>query len=239
MNLADLRARLTRAEKANDLEKLLNQTDDGLPWHDFVWMLQFPAFIGAGILVAFMASDAKPQDAAPPPAQLITLAVLGLLGAAMHFLHPFFRNQVQKKQYRVRKKGLVVPAALVQANSMWGQVDEWLYGSVLISLDPEVVSRPNLLADAGEIIFATKDKDRSTLPKDQREVAWTLYHELVPVRSVKVPESLTPGLSKCIMASVQLPPEALCEGPLLFALALPNDLDPTAIAILPEAAGKA
>ncbi|MFT7536359.1 MAG: hypothetical protein ACI85K_002313, partial [Hyphomicrobiaceae bacterium] len=78
-----------------------------------------------------------------------------------------------------------------------------------------------------------------TLPKDQRETAWSLYNELAPVRAVKVPDSLTPGLSKCLMASVLLPPEALSEGSLLFALALPNELDPNAIAVLPEASLKA
>lgn len=238
MNLADLRSRLSRSEKAGDLEKLLNQTDDGLPWNDFVWMLQFPAFLGAGILVAYMASDARPEDSSPPAGQLLALAVLALCGTAMHFLHPFFRNREQKLQYRLRKKGLVVPAALVQANAMWGQVDEWVYGNVLVSLDPDVVSQPNLLVDAAKNVFAIKSADRSTLPKDQRETAWMLYNELAPIRAVKVPESLTPGLSKCLMASVLLPPEALSEGSLLFALALPHELDPNAIAVLPEASRK-
>ncbi|MFT4515597.1 MAG: hypothetical protein ACI89X_004941 [Planctomycetota bacterium] len=235
MNLADLRSRLSRSEKKGDLEKLLNQTDDELPWHDLIWMLQFPAFLGAGILVAYMASAANPEDTGPPVGQMLALAILVLCGTAMHFLHPFFRNRVQKLQRRLRKKGLVVPVALVQANSMWGQVDEWLYGSVLVSLDPDGVTQPNLLVAAAENVFALKSADRSTLPKDQRETAWNLYNELAPVRAVKVPESLTPGLSKCLLASVLLPPEALCEGSLLFALALPNDLDPNAIAILPEA----
>lgn len=239
MNLADLRSRLSRSEKAGDLEKLLNQNDDGLPWNDFVWMLQFPAFCGAGIVAAYMASAARPEDSSPPVDQLLALAILALCGTAMHFLHPLFRSREQKLQYRLRKKGLVVPVALVQANALWGHVDEWVYGNILVSLDPDAVSQPNLLVDAAKYVFALKSIDRSTLPKDQREIAWNLYNELAPVRAVKVPDSLTPGLSKCLMASVLLPPEALSEGSLLFALALPNELDPNAIAVLPEATLKA
>ena len=235
MNLADQRARLTRAQKADKLEKLLAAADEGLPWNDFVLLLQIPAFLGAAIQVAYMANNIPPGADGPPAEEVLWLMVLVLLGTAMHFLHPLFRNRIQKIRHRVRTKGIVLPAAIVQANSQWGEVDDWMYGSVLISLDPEVTHQPKLLVDAADKIFAIKHVDRSTLPHDQRAVAWSLYNELAPIRFIKVPESLTPGLSKCIMACVLLPPEPLREGPLLFALALPNELDPNAIAMLPEA----
>jgi len=238
MNLADVRSRLTRAEKASELEKVLAKADESLPWSDMVWLLQFPAFVGAAIQVTYMGLNAKPEDDAPPTPEILWLVALLLIGVAMHFLHPLFRTPLQKLRLRVRKKGLVLPAAIVQANTLWGESDQWMYGSVLISFDPDVVKQPKLLVDAAENLFALKHVDRSTLPKEQREVAWSLYNELAPVKSVKVPESLTPGLSKCIMACVLLPPEPLREGSLLFALAVPNNLDPDAVAMLPSAVEK-
>jgi len=234
MNLSDVRGRLSKLERKEDLEKLLATVDEGLPWHDFVWMLQFPAYIGAAIQVTMMGMNAKEGDDGPPGEEMAWLLLLVLIGVAMKFLHPLFRNKLQKLRRRVRKKGFVLPAALVQANSLWGQVENWVHGSVLICFDPNIVNKPELLTEAAKSVFALKGVDRSTLPKDQRALAWSLYHELAPVRSIKVPESLTGGLKNCIMATVQLPPEALCEGSLLFALAVPDNLDPNAIAMLPE-----
>lgn len=234
MNLTDVRKRLSKLEGKEDLEKLLATEDEGLPWHDFVWMLQFPAYVGAAIQVTVMGMSAKEGDDGPPGEEMLWLLFLVFLGVAMKFLHPFFRNKVQKLRRRVRKKGLVLPAALVQANSLWGQVDDWVYGSVLICFDPAIVNKPDMLTLAAKEIFALKSVDRGALPKEQRAIAWSLYNELAPVRSVKVPETLTNGLKNCIMATVQLPPEALCEGELLFALAVPDNLDPNAIAMLPE-----
>lgn len=234
MNLAEMRGRLTKLEKEGDLEKLLASADEGLAWNDFVWMLQFPAFIGAAIQITYMGLNAKEGDESPPGEELLWMLVLVLIGAAMRFLHPLFRNKIQKLRFRVRRKGFVVPGALVQANAMWGKVDDWVHGSILICFDANILNQPNLLVDAAQAIFALKNVDRSTLPKEQRAVAWSIYNELAPVRSVKVPESLTKGLKDCIMATVLLPPEALCEGSLLFALAVKDNLDPNAVAVLPE-----
>jgi len=235
MNLSEMRSRLTKLEKKHGLEELLASTHDGLPWNDFVWMLQYPAFVGAAIQATYMAFNAKEGDESPPVEEMLWLFVLVLIGAAMRFLHPLFRSKIQRLRLRVRKMGFVVPVALVQANVRWGDIDDWVHGAVLISFDPQVLDQPKLLTEAAQAIFALKDVDRGTLPKEQRAVAWSTYNELAPVRSIRVPDSLTNGLKDCIMAAALLPPKALWEGPLMFALAVKDSLDPNAVAVLPEA----
>ena len=130
MNLTDLRKTLTRLEKADELEKLLADADEGLPWNDFVWMLQFPAFVGAAIQITIMGMNAKPEDEAPPAEDLLWMLLLVLVGLVARFLHPLFRSRVQRLRRRLRRKGAVLPAAVVQASSMWGQL-EWVWGIVL------------------------------------------------------------------------------------------------------------
>lgn len=234
MNLTQLRKDLTRLEKKDDLEKLLADAGEGLPWNDFVWMLQFPAFVGAAIQITIMGMNAKPDDDSPPAEDMLWMLLLVLVGLAARFLHPLFRSRVQRLRRRLRRKGLVAPAAVVQASGMWGQL-EWVWGIVLCSRDPAVVAEPGRLVDAARGLFELKWRDRATLPDAHAEVAWLLYHELSPVRSVPVPEDLVGGLQDCAVTTVMLPAAPVRDGELLAALILPGDLDPRAVAILPEA----
>jgi len=48
-----------------------------------------------------------------------------------------------------------------------------------------------------------------------------------------VPAALSHGLRDCVLASVKLPPEPLANGPLLAALALPGEMSPDAVRVLP------
>ena len=77
--------------------------------------------------------------------------------------------------------------------------------------------------------------EQRALPGAHAEVAWMLYHELSPVRSVPVPPDLAGGLQDCTVTTVMLPAEPVRDGELLAALVLPGDLDPRAVAILPAA----
>ena len=130
-------------------------------------------------------------------------------------------------------KGMVVPAAIVQASPMWGQLD-WVWGIVLVSRDPSVVQDPGQLVDAAKGLFDLKWQDRGALPDAHAEIAWTLYHEVSPVRSLPVPKELSGGLEHAMMATVMLPADPLRSGDLLLALALPDEFDPQAVVVLPE-----
>jgi len=233
MNLAAIRQNLTRLEKQDDLEKLLADADEGLPWNDFVWMLQFPAFVGAAIQITIMGMNARPEDDMPPAEDMLMALLLILLGLGMRFLHPLFRSQRQRLRRRLRRKGLVVPAKVVQASPMWGQLD-WVWGIVVFSRDPAVLEAPERLVDAARGLFELKWQDRGGLPDAHAAIAWTLYHEISPVRSQRVPDQLANGLKDCVMATVMLPAEPLRSGDLLMALVLPDELDPYAVAVLPD-----
>ncbi|MCK5940878.1 MAG: hypothetical protein KAI24_02815 [Planctomycetes bacterium] len=233
MNLADVRKALTRLEKKDDLEAMLAPADEGLPWHDFVWMLQFPAYIGIAIHVAVMGANARPEDDLPPDAEILWLLFLVMIALALKFLHPLFRNRIQKLRRRVRRKGLVVPAAIVQASPNWGQTD-WAWGTVVISRDPSVLQDTERLVDAARGLFDLKWADRRELPEAHAKIAWGLYHEITPLRSQPVPDELANGLRDCIVATVQLPAEPLRSGALMLALALPDERDPHAVAMLPD-----
>ena len=71
MNLTDVRKRLSKLEGKEDLEKLLANEDEGLPWHDFVWMLQFPAYVGAAIQVTVSRSPEKPANQESRPSLVV------------------------------------------------------------------------------------------------------------------------------------------------------------------------
>jgi len=51
---------------------------------------------------------------------------------------------------------------------------------------------------------------------------------------VPVPAELVDGLQDCPVTTVMLPADPVREGDLLAALVLPGELDPQAVAILPE-----
>ena len=233
MNLTDLRKTLTRLEKADELEKLLADADEGLPWNDFVWMLQFPAFVGAAVQITIMGLNAKPDDDMPPAMDVLWTLVLVLIGLAARFLHPLFRSRIQRLRRRLRRKGAVVPAASVQASSMWGHMP-WVWGIVVTSTDPAVTREPERLVEVARGLFALKRSERAALPADQAAIAWMLYHELSPVPSLPVPAELARGLSGCRAVTVQLPADPLRSGDLLLTLALPSESDPHAVAVLPD-----
>ncbi|MGC6488615.1 MAG: hypothetical protein ACON4Z_13290 [Planctomycetota bacterium] len=233
MNLTQLRKDLTRLEKKDDLEKLLADAGEGLPWNDFVWMLQFPAFVGAAIQITVMGMNARPEDEAPPAEDLLWMLLLVLVGLVARFLHPLFRSRIQQLRRRLRRRGLVAPVAVVQASPMWGQL-EWVWGIVLCSRDPAVVTEPGRLVAAARGLFERKMQDRSGMSDAEAEIAWMLYHELSPVRSVPVPPELADGLQDCTVTTVMLPADPVRQGDLLAALVLPGELDPQAVAILPS-----
>jgi hypothetical protein len=83
-------------------------------------------------------------------------------------------------------------------------------------------------------VIGLKGIDRRILPPDWVELAWTLYHEMGPTRSLQAPPELCPGLDGCWLVSATIPAKPLREGLALRVLALPGDDSPHALVVLPE-----
>lgn len=233
MNPLEIRKRLDELERASKLEKALDSGGGGAPWAEIVWMLQFPAMIGLAIQVTRIALAAKPDDPGPPPAEMAWAAVLVLPMLVCRFGWKLFRSARERTQARLRRKGLVVLGAIVQANDRFFDDDneDWLPGSVLVSFDPK--ARPEALEASAQKINALKGQDRRTLPPAQAALAWDLYHEMGPTSSLPVPPELVGGLRDCLLVSAMLPPQPLAVDECLWVLALPGERSGDAVAVLP------
>ncbi|MBI5852155.1 MAG: hypothetical protein HZB39_14165 [Planctomycetes bacterium] len=234
MNHAAIRDRLTELEKQRKLEKLLAKDDAGLSWADMAWLLQIPAFCGVAIHVVRIGLAASGGQE-PPAEDLAWALLLALIAVVLHRGWPMFRTRAERLGHRLRRAGVVVPAAIVQVNHAHFADDnrEWHPGSILLSFDPLAAAHPQRLSDAAQRIFALRELDRRTLPAEQVVLAWDLYHSMWPVKSSPVPAELCDGLRDCVLATVMLPPEPLEDGGALAALALPRDLSPDAVRVLP------
>lgn len=238
MTTENLRARLDELERKSRLEKLLAKDDDPeLSLADMAFLLQLFAFLGLGIHIVGMANAATATKEAPPPAEFAWFVLLALVAAALHYGGPLLKSRRERLLLRLRQRGDVVTAALVMANHAW--FDEgntrWWPGAVVLSFDPRAAQEPQLLQATARALFALRRQDRRTLPKDQVELAWTLYHEMGPSPCQPVPAALCHGLRDCVLASVKLPPSPLQNGPLLAALALPGEASPDGVRMLPAA----
>ncbi|HZN40327.1 MAG TPA: hypothetical protein VFD82_16090 [Planctomycetota bacterium] len=238
MNLSREREQLRALERAGKLEKLLAPNDDGMPWADLCWLLQFPAFLGAGIHIARMGMAAAERKASPPDEDIAWLVVLVLVAAVLRFGYPLLRTRAQRVRLKVRRSGLLLPAAVVQCNDQFFAEgnEQWVPGTLLVSFDPQVLSEPERLAKASERLFALKHADRRTLPLAHAAIAWDLYHEMGPTRSLVVPPELSEGLKDCVMVTAMLPPKPLASGRMFTALAVRGDMSPEAVAVIPAAA---
>lgn len=237
MNLAATRERLRELERRRELDQQLAPNVEGLPWAELVWLLQFPAFLGLAVHVAFLASEAADTGVAPSAGEFVWLVVLAVVALVLRHGGPLLRTPAQRLRRRLRRKGVLVPVAIVQANNAFHDEGnrQWLPATVLLSFDPAVVQWPARLESVAARVLALKSRDRSTLPGPEAELAWTLYHEMGPVTSLRVPDELTEGLLDCMLASVLLPPQPARIGALCLALALPGQSSPHAVAVLPVA----
>lgn len=233
MNPLEIRKRLDELERASKLEKALDSGGGGAPWAEIVWMLQFPAMIGLAIQVTTMALAVKPDDPGPSPAEMAWSAVLVLPVLLLRFGWKLVRSPRERTQVRLRRKGLVVLGAIVQANDRYFYDDneDWLPGSMLVSFDPK--ARPEALAAGAQKINALKRQDRRTLPPAQAALAWDLYHEMGPSSSLPVPPELVGGLRDCLLVSAMLPPKPLDVDGCFWVLALPGERSADAVAVLP------
>ena len=238
MNLGAIGGRLRELEKKGKLEKLLAKADEGMPWGDILWV--FGAFGVVGIVVHVVRVGLAAADAGvrPPDMELVWLLLLMLVTAALFVVRLFVRSPAGALRRKVRRHGLVVPAVIVQANDAFYDDgnDQWVPASVLLSFDPAVMDKPELLARLARRVAALKRMDRRLLPADQALLAWDLYHELVPLPSRAVPGDLTEGLRDCIVATVMLPPKPLRDDSLCVCLAVPGSTSCHAVAVIPAEA---
>lgn len=236
MNPTELRKHLDRLEKDGKLEKLLESRVEELPWADFSWAMQFPALIGLMIQVVSMATAARPADQGPPAVEIAWTLLLALVMLVLRYGWPLLRSARERRRLRLRRRGWVVPAAIVQVNAQFHAHDntEWCPGSLLLSADPQAFANPKLLLEAADRIGELGTKDRRQMPAAHAEVAWAIYHEMVHVKSVPVPPELAGGLGNCMLVSVHVPPQPLQAAGTLWALTLADDLSPDAVAILPN-----
>lgn len=235
MNLAAIGVRLRELDENGKLDKLLGESDDSMPWADIVEMLQWPAMIGIAIHVWQLANLASATKASPPPAEIGWLFLLVLVALGLRYGSRFLRTQKERLRRRLRRRGLVVPATLVQANNGFFEPDNdkpWP-ATVLVSFDPTVVDRAETLARVGNRVFGLKRADRRTLSPEHAALAWDLYHEMGPTKVLPVPADLTEGLRDCVLVSVTLPAQPLEIGPSIVCLALPGESSPIGVAVLP------
>lgn len=235
MNLTDIAARLRELDGKGELDKLLGESDDSMPWSDIVEILQWPAMIGIAIHVWQLANVASATKASPSSAEIGWLCLLVLVALGLRYGSRFLRTPKQRLRRRLRRRGLVVPAAVVQVNNAFFAEDNdraWP-GSVLVSFDPTVVDRIETLARVAKRLFTLKRADRRTLAPDHAALAWNLYHELGPTKALPVPADITEGLRDCVLVSVVMPPRPLEVGPSIVCLALPGESSPDSVAALP------
>lgn len=235
MNLREIGVRLRALEKKKKLEKLLAPSEEGLPWSEVLAILVFLGTIGLAIHMVRMGMAAVEAKQPPSGEDLLWMVCFALVVVSLRVARLFARTRSERLRIKVRRHGLVVPAAIVQANDGFFDPDndQWWPASVLLSFDPKVMDQPELLARVARRVAALKRMDRRTLPAGQALVAWDLYHEMGPLPSVPVPEDLTEGLRDCIVATVMLPPQPLREGPLLVCLAVPGQASSSAVAVVP------
>lgn len=232
----DLRTRLDYLEQKSKLEKLLAKDDDPvLSRADMAFVLTLFAYLGVFLHIVAMVNTATETKQAPSDVEFAWFVLLALVAAALHYGGKLLRSRRERLLLRLRRRGEALPAALVMVNNAWFAEDntQWWPGAIVVSTDPRAAREPELLQATAKAIFGLRGMDRRTLPADQVELAWTVYHEMGPSPSQPVPAALCHGLRDCVLASVKLPPEPLANGPLLAALALPGEASPDAVRVLP------
>lgn len=234
MNLAAMRERLRDLERQGALENLLAPHVE-MPFADLIGLLQYPAFVAAAVHLTRMGLAARGTAARPGDGDLLWLVLLLGIAVLLRFGSARWQGRDAIVRQRVRRKGLLLPAAIVQANDSFGDPDnvEWRAANLLVSFDEAVLAEPARLVRAAERLLDLKFADRRMLPSAEAALAWDLYHEMGPVVSLPVPVQRAEGLRDAWLVSAMLPPQPLRVGDSLLVLALRGERSPHAVAVLP------
>jgi hypothetical protein len=200
--------------------------------------MQVPAFLAVGIHLTRMAGRAKESGGRPPDGDLLWLLFLCVVAIALRYGWRLLRTKKERQRLRMRRRGQLVPVAMVQANERFfdeGNTESWP-AAVLLSFDPRANGRPKEFAELAGRLRGLRFVDRRTIPFEHAEIGWRLFHEMGPVRSARVPEDLTGGLRDCVLASAILPAAPLVLDGHMWALATPGELSPDSLAVVPRSA---
>jgi len=236
----ELREHLTRLEWTGKLERHIPETSPAMPWAHVISILPF-VFYGAIFvhMLRLVLAAAEAQKAGglprPPDAELLWLLVLIVLSQIARFGSGLVRTREESIGHRLRRKGKLLPAAIVQANSNYyapGNVDPWP-GALLVSFDPKASESPERLDAVARDLARLKHADRSQLPPAHAAVAWWLFHEMAPVESIAIPPELSHGLTECQLSAATLRPDDYEHDGRLWVLALRKNRSPLAVATIP------
>lgn len=235
MNFQPIERRLAELRKQGKLEEVLHQRVETLPWSEILYVFHYVAIAGLGVHIVRMAMTASQTKERPADAEFLWFVVLAFVAVALRIASLFARTKAERVMRKVRKHGRCVPAAIVQANPAFFAPgnDQWVPADLLVSFDENAMRSPERLSAVARRLESLRHLDRRTLPPEQAEIAWGLYHEMGPRPSDPVPAALSEGLRDCLLVSVMLPPRPLLEDDCLVGLAIANELSPFAVAVLP------
>ncbi len=121
-------------------------------------------------------------------APIPVFAVIALIAVVSIAVALRFNARAERPDRTLFSKGVIVPAAVVQANSgLFDEDDEDdLPGSMLVSFDPYFARHPAALVRLASSVFSWKNAPLDQLPPDARRIGWDLRTELggLPPRPV-------------------------------------------------------
>jgi hypothetical protein len=237
---SETREHLARLEWTGKLAKFLPKYDPAMPWADVVSVLPYVFYAAIFVhLCRMVIAAAELQKAGgeprPPTEHVLWLLLLVVLSQFARFGWALVRTKEETIGHRLRRKGRLLPTAIVQANQNYydpDNEDPWP-GVALVSFDAKALARPELLDEIAHDLARLKRADRSQLSPEHAAVSWWLFHEMGPIESMPIPPDLSRGLSECQMSCVTLAPGDYEHEGRLWVLALRKSRSPLAVATIP------
>lgn len=241
MKPAQTREHLSRLEWTGKLAKFLPKFEPAMPWADVISVLPYVFYAAIFVhLCRMVLAAAELQKAGgeprPPTGDVLWLVVLVVLSQFARFGWALVRTREESIGHRLRRKGKLLPAAIVQANQNYydpDNEDPWP-GVVLLSFDPKALERPELLDELAQDLARLKHADRSRLSPEHAAVSWWLFHEMGPIESLPIPPDLTRGLAECQMSCVTLAPGDYEHEGRPWVLALRKSRSPLGVSTIPR-----
>jgi len=225
MSLDAIRARVHALAASGKLDRRLQpRKDGGLPWSEWLWVDGAFALVAGAIVIGragMRVADTKQPVAV---ADVLHAAALLALSGACFLLARWVVPAAERRRRRLLKNGVLVPAAVVQANGRWYSAEntEWQPATILWSAAAGSPADTEDLEQVAAAVSALKHQDRRVMPLEQARLAWDLYHEMGPGPSLPVPPELAHGQSSVRMGAAMLPPRGADDDEDLFVLILPR-----------------
>jgi hypothetical protein len=221
----DLEERIARCRKDKQLDKRLAKA---LTTSNSVWQTWFN-LMGWVSIVAMAIAAARGR---------VAVWIGLLLIASVFFLVGRLNTPVgERVRAKLLKQGKLTRAAFVAVNDRWfreGNTDAYP-GFVLISLDATLAADSQRFRSVVEALYEIRNADRSQMDPGLAALAWAFYHEMnTRTARVRVPDGFA-GASETWLCGTMFPPgTALDEDGCVWVLALPDEDDMEAVAVLPR-----